>query len=194
MFIVVEGLDGTGKSTTAKALASALNGIFLNTPLDKFKIVRPAMEDIYGDESLARQLFYASTAICSSNRVSQALKEAKCVVIDRYWYSTQVYHSWRTSGQHFQLQEVEDQLVKPDLTVYLGLPLVARKERLAGRDGNTDEDRQTMAIKADKTLNELYRAYADHPFSRRWVEMDASLPTEDIVSSVLSLLGVVNTA
>jgi thymidylate kinase len=53
MFIVIEGLDGTGKSTTAKTLAKALGGKFLTTPLDKFKAVRPELEVIYGDESLA---------------------------------------------------------------------------------------------------------------------------------------------
>lgn len=82
MFIVIEGLDGTGKSTTTKALASALNGTFLTTPLDKFKGVRPELETIYGDESLARQLFYASTAVSSSNRVGEELARHECVVID----------------------------------------------------------------------------------------------------------------
>lgn len=33
MFIVIEGLDGTGKSTTAKALAKKLGGIALIIPL-----------------------------------------------------------------------------------------------------------------------------------------------------------------
>lgn len=188
MFIVVEGLDGTGKSTTAKSLASSLNAVFLNTPLDKFKAVRPALEDIYGDESLARQLFYASTAISSSNRVSQAMKEAEHVVIDRYWYSTQVYHSWRTNGQHFQLLEVEDQLVKPDLTIYLSLPLDARRERVGCRLGNTDEDYQTMRIESDGVLNKLYRSYADSQFSKSWLEIDASNSTAEIISLILEAI------
>ncbi len=157
MFIVIEGLDGTGKSTTAKALAEALDGKFLTTPLDKFKEVRPELEDIYGEESLARQLFYASTAVCSSNRVVEELAQNGCVVIDRYWLSTQVYHSWRTGGAHFLLPEVENSILKPDLTVYLNISLDERIKRLGGRTDNTEEDRLTMDIEANKQLNKLYQ-------------------------------------
>ena len=190
MFIVVEGLDGTGKSTTAKALADALQGVFLNTPLDKFRPVRSELEDIYGEESLARQLFYASTAVCSSNRITESLKENKHVIIDRYWYSTQVYHSWRTGSKHLALKEVEDLLVKPDMTVYLSLPLQARKTRVDARYGNTDEDFQTMTIESDAVLNALYRSYSEYPFSKKWLELDASQPTKQIIAELLKVLDI----
>jgi MoxR-like ATPase len=85
MFIVIEGLDGTGKSTTAKTLAKALGGKFLTTPLDKFKAVRPELDVIYGDESLARQLFYASTAVCSSNQVSEELAQLPAAIRTLYF-------------------------------------------------------------------------------------------------------------
>lgn len=188
MFIVVEGLDGTGKSTTAKALAQALQGKFLNTPLDKFKAVRPELEAIYGDESLARQLFYASTAVCSSNRVIEELKTYECVVIDRYWLSTQVYHSWRTNGEHFLLSEVEQEILKPDITIYLSLSLEDRMKRLGGRDDNTEEDRLTTDITANQKLNELYRSYANTDFVGKWLEVDASLATDRILAKILEVI------
>jgi thymidylate kinase len=125
MFIVIEGLDGTGKSTTANALAKKLGGIGLNTPLDKFKDVRPKLEDI-------KELTKAS------------------VVFDRYWLSTQVYHSWRTEGIHFKLPKVEGMLLKPDLSVYLELSLEVRIKRLGGRDDNIEEERQTTDLVANK--------------------------------------------
>jgi dTMP kinase len=185
MFIVIEGLDGTGKSTTAKTLAKALGGKFLTTPLDKFKAVRPELEKIYGDESLARQLFYTSTAVCSSNRVLEELAKHRCVVIDRYWLSTQVYHSWRTNGEHFLLSEVEASILKPDLTVYLNISLEERIKRLGGRSDNTEEDRLTTDVAANEKLNELYFSYSDSSCVGQWLAADANVQTDVIVDSIL---------
>ena len=184
-FIVIEGLDGTGKSTTAKALAKALGGVALNTPLDKFKDVRPQLEDIYAKESYGRQLFYASTAIASSLQVQKELADSPAVVLDRYWLSTQVYHSWRTQGVHFKLPEVEGMLLKPDLTVYLELSLEERIKRLGGRSDNTEEDRQTTDLVANQQLNDLYHAHRSSPCVGTWLNVDASLSTKDIVDKVI---------
>lgn len=188
MFIVIEGLDGTGKSTTAKALAKKLGGIALNTPLDKFKDVRPQLEDIYAEESYGRQLFYASTAISSSKQVELELMHNPAVVLDRYWLSTQVYHSWRTQGAHFKLSEVEGMLLKPDLTVYLELSLEDRVKRLGGRVGNTEEDRQTTDLVANHKLNELYNSYSDTAFVGSWLKIDAALHTDEIVDEVIQYI------
>ena len=184
-FIAIEGLDGTGKSTTAKALAEALGGTALSTPLDKFKQVRPQLEEIYLNEPYGRQLFYASTAIATSIQVKQELETHQVVILDRYWLSTQVYHHWRTQGQHFELAEVENMLLKPDLTIYLELPLEERMKRLEGRSDNTEEDRQTTELVANEQLNKLYHAYLESSCSGQWLAMDTSLTTDKIVEKVI---------
>jgi len=185
MFIVLEGIDGSGKSTTANAIADALQGVALTTPLDKFKSVRPELESIYGNEFLARQLFYASTAIASSNRVGSELLKSSCVVIDRYWLSTQVYHSWYTKGAHMLLPEVENILLKPDLTVFLNISLEDRLKRLSKRSVVTAEDSLTATVKADEELSGLYRSFSNSKLVGKWLEVDASQSTEQIVQEVL---------
>jgi dTMP kinase len=146
--------------------------------------VRPQLENIYAEESYGRQLFYASTAIISSIEVEKELAKVPVVVLDRYWLSTQVYHSWRTQGAHFKLSEVESMLLKPDLTVYLELSLEERIKRLGGRDDNTEEDRQTTDLVANQQLNDLYHAHRNSPFVGTWLKVDAGLSTEEIVKQV----------
>jgi thymidylate kinase len=146
--------------------------------------VRPQLEDIYAEESYGRQLFYASTAISSSIQVEKELVKAPVVVLDRYWLSTQVYHSWRTEAAHFKLLEVEEMLLKPDVTVYLELSLEERIKRLGGRDDNTEEDRQTTDLVANQQLNDLYHAHRNSPCVGAWLKVDAGLSTDEIVKQV----------
>jgi dTMP kinase len=95
MFIVIEGLDGVGKSTIAKALAAEIDAVILTTPGDKFSRIRNELELIYKDSPQARQLFYMSTVVTAANDVRELIAKGKNVIVDRYWLSTQVYHHWK---------------------------------------------------------------------------------------------------
>ena len=134
MFIVIEGLDGVGKSTVSNALAQAVGAMRLNTPSDKFKHVRAELELAYEGNNLGRQLFFASTVLDVSNEVSRLGGKGHSVVLDRNWLSTQVYHDWKCKGDNFMLSEVESNLLVPDLTVFLELPLAERERRMGGAE------------------------------------------------------------
>ena len=58
MFIVIEGLDGSGKSTVSKYLAEKLNAKLLTTPGAGFKEVRKQLDTVFEHNTKARQLFY----------------------------------------------------------------------------------------------------------------------------------------
>lgn len=88
MFIVIEGLDGTGKSTIAKTLATALNAELLATPDASLKKARPIIDAAYENQPLARQLFYASSVLHLSEKIKGLMAEEKSVIVDRYWLST----------------------------------------------------------------------------------------------------------
>ncbi len=188
MFIVIEGLDGTGKSTLAKALAKKLDAELLSTPDIALKDARSTIDDAYQDSPLARQLFYASTVVDVSEKIKRLLSEGKNIVVDRYWLSTQVYHNWKSNGRHFDLDEVEQYLAKPDFTIYLNLPLAERKARLRNRAGNTMEDNLTLLAKNDERLKEIYLVYKNLDAVGRWINVNATINLDGILDRIISEL------
>ena len=188
MFIVIEGLDGVGKSTITKALATAINAVVLTTPGDKFKGIRDQLEVIYQDNHQARQLFYMSTVVSISEQVRDLISKGKNVIVDRYWLSTQVYHHWKSDNSHFELLDVEKTLLVPDITLYLELPLDQRQKRLAGRTVNTVEDNLTLTETVDTELNNLYVQYSNASITGRWLRVDANATIADIVKTICNEL------
>lgn len=192
MFIVIEGLDGTGKSTIAKTLATALNAELLATPDASLKKARPIIDAAYENQPLARQLFYASSVLHLSEKVKELIKEGQTVVVDRYWLSTQVYHSWKCNGQHLQLIEVEKNIQPPDLTIYLSLPLTNRISRLGDRMDNTPEDNLTLTKEADDKLNQTYKSFSGSNVTGQWLEVDVTGDINGIVKVIMLKVNTLN--
>lgn len=141
-FIVVEGLDGTGKSTLAAQLAARLGAALLRTPSQEFNAVRPVVDAAFAASPVAAQLFYGATVVHASDRARALLAQGTPVVIDRYWLSTVVYAACRNA--HIDLSPVEPVLLCPDLTVFVEADEDVRRERLAVR-GMTAADRDSVA-------------------------------------------------
>jgi dTMP kinase len=188
MFIVIEGLDGAGKSTIAKALGEAMGAEVLSTPGKNFNNIREQIDRIYHNNHQARQLFYMSTVVSVSEQVRELVNKEKNVIVDRYWLSTQVYHQWKSENNHFELIDVANMILIPDITIYLHLPLDQRKNRLSERKNNTLEDNQTLTKSADKELNNLYSQFGNTSISGRWVNINVNAAVDDIVKNICTEL------
>jgi dTMP kinase len=102
-FIVIEGIDGVGKSSVAKALAGRLQGVYCCTPsvtLTEFTRENALSEPIslrsYVDRFAysapkTRFLFYLFSVLEASDRIKRLLR-SRDVVCDRYIASTIAYH------------------------------------------------------------------------------------------------------
>lgn len=188
MFIVIEGLDGVGKSTIAKTLAEAIGAEVLSTPGKEFNNIREQLDSIYKDNHQARQLFYMSTVVSISDQVRELISKGQNVIVDRYWLSTQVYHKWKSENNHFELIDVANKILIPDITLYLHLPLEQRKARLKERKINSLEDNLTLTESADKELNTLYSQFANTSVSGRWVSIKADVAVDKIVKNICTEL------
>lgn len=152
-FIVLEGLDGVGKTTVARALTEDPYYTYLSTPGTELQPLRSAITEGLGESQTARALFYAATVQAEGERAAILLQQGKSVVMDRYSASTIAYAKAR--GVEIDLDATLSKVIKPDLTILLTLDEQERQRRLAQR-GTTAEDQETLQPEfRQKVLTEL---------------------------------------
>ncbi|MFA6295129.1 MAG: dTMP kinase [Candidatus Paceibacterota bacterium] len=149
MFIVLEGIDGSGKTTLATIIAARCSGITYVTPPKKYRKLRRHVDT---SSSLQRHYdFYRDAVTEASLEISAMISSGKTVVCDRYWLSTLVYHR---AGKMILDGSDFSQLIQPDLTVLLlvGQEEQVRRYRERGMEsGNNIDGFQTE-------INNLYCA------------------------------------
>lgn len=140
VFIVIEGLDGSGKTTQAKLLVAKLrrsyNAVYTAEP-SKGKIGKFIRSSIlYGDKrfpmAVEALLFAADRLEHVQNEVLPALSEGYVVVSDRYVYSSLAYQG--SAGLSLDwIEAVNSYAPKPDLALFIDVDPEAVEARLKRR-------------------------------------------------------------
>lgn len=143
-FIVIEGIDGVGKSTVCRILQSlilkqgGLCELLYGVPEPYIEIAMkiPQVKNIY-----SRYHFYHASNLATSDKVREVLHYSN-VVLDRYCYSTFAYH--RARGADIPPPVFTDSgLLKPHLSVLLKVRDEAmRQYRIENRDQEKSLDDQ----------------------------------------------------
>ncbi len=187
-FIVLEGLDGCGKSTLARHLGRRLGARVMATPHGLDSATRRVMERHCHGIVLARQLFYASTVVAASELVRAQLRAGQHVVMDRYWLSTMTYHD--ALGSDARLEDVARHLVAATATVFLDVPVELRRSRLIERGALRPHDRDSLDPAAAARIRERYLDWGRHRVAGRFVALDASRASVDeLALEVITRLG-----
>lgn len=130
-FIVVEGLDGTGKTTQIKILAQYIkdkgNEVEITaepTSHPTGKLIRRILSgEVKSTPWALASLFLSDRIIHNKNEedgIEKLFAEGKTVISDRYYYSTFAYQGHETDlswamNMHFNCPEIR----KPDLVLFL---------------------------------------------------------------------------
>ena len=135
MFIVITGLDGSGTSTIAKSLNNLDNGSYLlKTPSSEYADREIIDRDVRKESKVGHMLYYLSSTVYMSDFIKNNCDYInKNVYLVRYLIDTVV--SNRVAGIDINLNYniYGNQLLIPDLTLFVGLSEEIRSKRIANR-------------------------------------------------------------
>lgn len=180
VLVAVEGLDGSGKSTTTQALARALNAVLVTNPPESFRAERAAADR---RTEADRRAWYREGNFAAQREADAHRAQGRSVVFDRSFASTAAFGS-ATAGGVASAGDWPASLKRPDLIVLLDVDEVIRCARLDSRGGaSTPEEQWLRNDEAFRTrvLQGLKALGA--------VAVDASRPVEEVVAQILNLLG-----
>jgi thymidylate kinase len=136
VFVVFEGLDSVGKTTSAKALADAIGGKFMPWLQEPYRTaIRALWSSSIVSENSSHLVFLAALRHLSE-LVRIELSNGTSVVTDRYVYSTIAVHPELTlaSGNRPIILTLKDlDLLRPDFSFFLNLSEPLRIERATSR-------------------------------------------------------------
>ncbi len=137
-FIVIEGIDGVGKSTIAAALVNELNKLSVPTILVKSPLGDYQLATSYINTNCdvnSHYLFYLSGIKHTSDLIRKMLKDYT-VVCDRYIYSTEAYHRANNLSVFVDLKTLN--ILEPDYKFYISVFDEEIRQRRISARGKTD--------------------------------------------------------
>lgn len=191
LFVVFEGVEGSGKSTQSRELFCRLTDVGHDALLaiepggtPTGLQVRQWVKTGSGITPLAELfLFSAARATLVETVISPALADGKIVVCDRYIYSTVAYQGHGRgldSGTINALNDTATMGILPHLIILLDLPPGHGFER------KSDDKLDRIELENDEfhlRVREGYLSQAKQD-SDRWLVLDASAPQSDISDAV----------
>jgi dTMP kinase len=198
-FVVVEGLEGAGKSTAIKAVIDTLTDCGVHsivntrepggTPLAEK--MRELIKQDHDDEVLCDMtellLMYAARVQLVENVIKPALEQGSWVVGDRHDLSSQAYQGGGRgidAGTMQNLKRITLEGFEPDFTLYLDID---PKIGLARARGRGELDRiEKMDLGFFERTRERYRQLARH--DSKIITIDAGQSIDVVQQSIITAI------
>jgi dTMP kinase len=190
VFIVIEGLDGSGKTTQATLLAKKLSethSIMLTAEPSRGKIGTFIREScLYEEKRLPTEaealLFAADRIEHMQNEVKPALDEGKLVICDRYIYSSLAYQG--SAGLSLEwIKTINARALQPDFSVFIDVAPERVLERL---------QRKKSVMETLETQQKVREVYLKYVAKGELVRVDGDKPKDvvanELYAKVLALL------
>lgn len=187
--IVIEGIDGTGKSTQAHLLAEYLRS-------QNYEVIE-SHEPTNGP--WGRKLRESATTgrLTIEDELEYFLKDRKqhveelilpttqrggIVILDRYYFSSMAYQGYRGIDPKEIREKNETFAPTPDHLIILDLPVDIALERIGARDGSTNEFEKKEAL---QFCRDLFLSLSDEPFAH---VVDTNQSIEQVQQEILTAI------
>lgn len=187
-FIVIEGIDGSGKGTQAKLLKERLTDlgkdVFLTSEPTKGptgKLIREHLRDPFLDDEALALLFASDRIEHLEKEIRPNLESGKFVISDRYVYSSIAYQ-----GQKVDMEWVGDvnkYSDRPDLAILLDIDPRITERRMDDRGDDMEYFEEDRGFQEDvrKAFQRLSRGQNQpESLKTKWLVVDASLDKSEV--------------
>lgn len=198
LFITLEGIDGSGKSTQARRLATALRADGRKVVLTREpggspgaeeirKLVLEGAPDRWSPET-ETLLFTAARRDHLERVIAPALARGEIVICDRFADSTRMYQGLRQDGGRALVDQLHALMIgrEPDLTLLIDIdPQTGLDRALARQGGEARFESFGTALQA--RMRQGFLALA-RDFSDRITIIDGTRPPDRVARDILGVV------
>ncbi len=194
LFIALEGIDGSGKSTQAKMLAATMqaNGhkvyaTFEPTDRPIGAMIRQILRgEMKADDRTIAGLFVADRLdhlLNEEDGIVRKLSEGFNVITDRYYFSSYAYH-----GTHMNMDWViaanamSADILRPDVNIFIDVPPAISMQRVSKNRSST-ELYETLG-NLEKVREKFEEAFVKLKDVERIVTIDGSKSINEIAENI----------
>ncbi|KAM6504128.1 thymidylate kinase [Amanita muscaria] len=191
-FVVIEGLDRSGKSTQASAVLSRLQENGIRTKLLKFpdrtapigKMIDAYLKSQSDLDDRAIHLLFSANRWELAASIERDLCSGIFILADRYAFSGIAFS--QAKGLPYEwCQSPGISLPAPDLTLFLDISPDKARER--GGYGEERYEKEGMQRKVREMFKHMGKEMAGAD-SSRWINIDAGLPVKDVTDSIWNVI------
>lgn len=183
--IVIEGIDGTGKSTQATMLAKHLRGLGHEVVQSFEPTNGPWGSKLRASATTGRlsineelDLFLKDRRQHVEELILPTMKRGGIVVLDRYYFSTMAYQGARGIDPTTIRNTNETFAPVPDILLILDLPVDTALNRIGVRDGEANEFEKRESL---QFCRDLFLSLKDEPFAH---VINASVSISDVHKAI----------
>src|SRR3989344_1902399 len=192
-FIVIEGIDGSGKTTQAQLVAEKLGAVYTKEPTTG-PIGQFIREGIAGAGNLppaALQHLLSADRAVHEEEVKKLLQQGKTVVSDRYLWSSVAYGMADREGTDYTDGEVllvaqsilsmYHRFILPDITLYLDVSVDTSMKRI----NEMGKEKEMYETPEKLQLIEKGYKWLIEQFPQEIVVLNGEKPVEEVTEDIL---------